>query len=328
MVDKKNVFEVGDIAAEAAAFDNRISSRVAAGFVPDLRRAIKCEHFYKSFWRDPQFIQLYVGRIVEGYLELLSNYCGPKQRILDVGCGAGYVSLELARNGHKVIAIDISEANIQIARQTLDDNPFVEGFGTLSYKHIPFHEVEGIYDVILFSVSLHHMPDVEGVVRRAMDLLCAGGYILCYEPCHERFREQDAAQVGLMRALLALTGNWYDPDEILPHLKSESSLSNYISGVQVEYVLERDPSEPEGQSPHDLEADGETMLSALRKYSDEIVYRPGFSFIYRLLGGIRGPDSRIKALADFFATYDRLAVDKYGLSPNHFYYLGKKKEKS
>jgi hypothetical protein len=102
-------------------------------------------------------------------------------------------------------------------------------------------------------------------------------------------------------------------------------MANYIQGVQTEYVMERDPSEPEGQSPHDLEADGETMLAALRKYSEEIVFRPGFSFIYRLLGGIRGPASRIEALADLLALYDRLAVDRYGLSPNHFYFLGRKK---
>ena len=325
MTDTKNSIEVGDIAAEAAAFDSRISERLVAGFVPDLRRAVKCEHFYKSFWRDPQFIQLYVGRIVEGYLELLSKHCGPKQRILDVGCGAGYVSLELARNGHDVVAIDISEANIKIARQTLADNPFVDGFGALSYEHLPFHMVEGSFDVVLFSVSLHHMPDVEGVVRRARELLRLSGHFLCYEPCHERFREQDAAQVGLIRAILALTGNWYDPSEVTPHLNSEASLANYISGLQTEYVMERDPSEPEGQSPHDLEADGATMLAALRRYSDEIVYRPGFSFIYRLLGGIRGSEQTIKALADFFAMYDRLAVEKYGLSPNHFYYLGRKK---
>ena len=327
MTNTKNTIDIGNIAAEAAAFDSRISGRIAAGFVPDLRRAIKCEHFYKSFWRDPQFIQLYVGRIVEGYIELLSKYCGAKQRILDVGCGAGYVSLELARNGHEVVAIDISEENIQIARKTLEENPFIEGFGSLNYEHLPFHMVEDTFDVVLFSVSLHHMPDVEGVVSRARELLRPGGYILCYEPCHERFREQDAAQVGLMRALLALTGNWYEPEEVLPYLNSEASLAKYISGVQVEYVLERDPNEPDGQSPHDLEADGETMLYALRKYSDEIIYQPGFSFIYRLLGGIRGPDLRIKALADFLAIYDRLAVDKYGLSPNHFYYLGRKKDK-
>lgn len=326
MTDKHDPIEVGDIAAEAAAFDKRISDRIAAGFVPDLRRAVKCDYFYKSFWRDPQFIHLYVGKIVEWYLELLARHCGLAQRILDVGCGAGYVSLELARNGHHVYAIDISAANIDIARRTLAENPFHDGFGSLRYEVLPFHQAQGSYDIVLFSVSLHHMPDAAAVVRRARELTRPGGHVLCHEPCHERFQESDAAQVALIRAILALTGHWYDPAEITPHLASDRTFADYVSAVRTEYVLERDPSEPQGQSPHDLEADGATMLAALRQNFDEIEYRPGFSFIYRLLGGIRGPEPVVSALADFLALYDRLAVERYGLTPNFFSFIGRRKD--
>lgn len=168
------------------------------------------------------------------------------------------------------------------------------------------------------------MPDPEGVAARARDLTRDGGYVLCYEPCHERFREQDAAQVALIRTLLSLTGHWYDEKEIATRLESDTSYAKYVSALQTEYVMERDINEPEGQSPHDLESDGATMLAALKRNYTEIEYREGFSFIYRLLGGIRGTDSQIEALAKFLALYDELAVRSYGLAPNHFYFLGKK----
>src|SRR4051794_20819968 len=103
---------------EALAFDRRIEERLRAGFVPDLRRAVKCEYFYKSFWRDPHFIDLVLGRRSAVYLELLAEFGGPHLEILDVGCGAGYFSLELARAGHHVTAIDVSASCIKAAQAT------------------------------------------------------------------------------------------------------------------------------------------------------------------------------------------------------------------
>ncbi|WP_158600022.1 class I SAM-dependent methyltransferase [Azospirillum cavernae] len=237
-----------NLAAEAAAFDQRIQERVAAGFVPDLRRMAPCDYFYKSFWRDPHFANLFVGWSVDRYLQLLSDRCGPGQRILDVGCGPGYVSLELARAGHHVTGIDISEANIDIARQTLAQNPWHEGFGSLDYQITPLHAVKGCWDVVLFSVSLHHMPDVAAAVAHAHTLVRPSGWLLTWEPCHDRFTERDAATVALVRTLLALTGHWYEPADIA-NLTDENSLAAHVRDVWSEYVFERDPSEPDGQSP-------------------------------------------------------------------------------
>jgi len=324
MTYSKSPFEVGDIAAEAAAFDKRINERVAAGLIPDLRRAVKCEHFYKSFWRDPLFIRLYLGKIVDVYLELLKRHCGQRLSILDVGCGPGYFSLELARHGYDVTAIDISGDAIEIAKKTLADNPYQDGFGSLHYATLPFHEAQGRYDVVLFSGALHHMPDLDNTVARARDLIRPGGHLLCYEPCHERFDERDAAQVALIRTILTLTGHWYDPNEVVPGTAGQSAFIRYVSALHTEYVMERDSNEPQGQSPHDLESDGMTMLAALRRTFEEVENRPGFSFIYRLLGGIRGTDEQIAALAKFLALYESVAVEKYSLAPNTFFFLGRR----
>jgi 2-polyprenyl-3-methyl-5-hydroxy-6-metoxy-1,4-benzoquinol methylase len=313
-----------DLAAEAAAFDQRIRERAEAGFIPDLRRAVPCDYFYKSFWRDPQFIRLFVGWSVEHYLSLLRSHCGEGLRILDVGCGSGYVSLELARHGHHVTAIDISEENIALARRTLADNPFTEGFGSLNYEVQPFHAVSGCWDVVLFSVSLHHMPDVESAVAHGHALLRPGGWLLTWEPCHDRFTERDAATVALVRTILALTGHWYDPSEIDGRLESEATLQGFVKEIRTEYIMERDRSEPEGQSPNDLSADGARILTALRHHFTEISYFPGYSYIYRLLGGIRGEPATVARLAEAIALFDRVGVQAYGQNSNHFFFLGQR----
>lgn len=313
-----------NLEAEANAFTRRISERVEAGFIADLRRAVKCEYFYKSFWRDPQFIDLYLGDISRAYLGFLDRHCGRGLRILDVGCGAGYMSLELAREGHHVTAIDISEGCIATAKAVLADNPFTEAFGSLEYRNCALDEADGTYDVVLFSVSLHHFPDVEAAVTKADAMLKPGGHFLCYEPCHERFLERDAAFVVLLRGLLSITGHWYDPDELIGPPGDDAAMARNIRDVRTEYVLERDKNEPDGQSPNDLEASGEEILAAVRRRFREVETRPGFSIIYRILGGLRGDEKIVSALAEFIAAFDRTAVREGYLNENHFYFIGRK----
>ncbi|MCP3905637.1 MAG: class I SAM-dependent methyltransferase [Planctomycetes bacterium] len=312
-----------DVAAEADAFDRRIRERVAAGFVPDLRRAVRCEHFYKSFWRDPQFIDLYLGRHVVAFLELIADHAGPSVRILDVGCGAGYVSLELARAGHHVHAIDVSSACIEIARETLATNPWPDGFGSLEYDECAFEDVDGQYDVVLFSGCLHHLPDVEAALERVAHHLRHGGHLLCGEPRHERWRVDDAAQVALIRALLSITGHWYEGAEHTEGLDDEEALRRYIDEIHEEFVHERDPHEA-GQSPHDNVSTGSEILAAARRRFQQVELRPTPSFIYRLLGGLRGDSEVVARLADFIAAYDRLGVSAGFLQPNGFIFMGRR----
>ncbi len=63
-----------NLKSEAAAFDKRIEERIKAGFIPDIRRAVKCEYFYKSFFRDPYFIKLYLGNEINYLIGRLKKF--------------------------------------------------------------------------------------------------------------------------------------------------------------------------------------------------------------------------------------------------------------
>jgi 2-polyprenyl-3-methyl-5-hydroxy-6-metoxy-1,4-benzoquinol methylase len=313
------------IKEEAEAFDKRISARVRAGFIPDLRLAQKCDYFYKSFWRDPHFIDLYLGKINQNYLKLLKAYSHEGASILDVGCGAGYMSIEIARNGYHITAFDISSECISEANKVLAENPFLDNFGSLNYSVHGLHEASGIFDVVLFSVSLHHMPDLYGALEKAKELLKPGGILLCYEPCHDQWRESDAAQVALMRLLLSMTGHWFENINSLNYANTPQDFEKYVNEVLIEYVEERDKNEAV-QSPHDNEATGAEMLNALRSSFEELHYEAGHSFIYRMLGGVRGLEEVITNVADLLGAYDQYSVKKGFMNPNGFYFVGKKIE--
>lgn len=308
--------------AEAAAFNQRISDRKSAGYVPDLRRAVKCDYFYKSFWRDPHFVRLYAGGVFDELLRMLRSHGRPGMSIIDIGCGPGYYSLELARNGYQVTAIDIAEKAIKTAKETLESSPKESGFGSLEYKVASLDQISGSFDAVVFTGVIHHFEDPRDVVDRALRLLAPGGVFFCYEPCHERWRQTDAAFVALIRAVLSATGNWYEP-EVAGWVSQPNGWQSYVAEIHEEYVSEKDKNE-RFQSPNDNASSGEQILEALRSRLTELEYKNQFSFIYRLLGGLRGPDSTVHALADLIAQFDRFAIEQGHMQPNTFFWVGRK----
>ena len=83
---------------EQEAFDHQIVERIKNGHVPDLRFNKKVKYFYNNVWRDPYLVKHTFGITVKLFNQILGN----ESKILEIGCGPGHMSLELARLGHKV----------------------------------------------------------------------------------------------------------------------------------------------------------------------------------------------------------------------------------
>jgi 2-polyprenyl-3-methyl-5-hydroxy-6-metoxy-1,4-benzoquinol methylase len=314
-----------DLKAEAQAFNARMAERLAAGLIPDLRRAVKCDYFYKSFWRDPYYVQLYLGDTFQRYLRQLQTHAAPGARVLDAGCGGGHFALELARNGYHVVGIDIADRAVQAARDASASNPFTDGFGSLEYRVMPIADVHDKFDAVLFSGVLHHISDVASVLDHVLDITNRGGLILGQEPTHELWRQDDAAQVALMRGLLSLTGHWYEPPGDGKHLFLAEGLGTWVDDIHTEYLLERDKSEPDGQSPHDLSSTGAEIMAEIGKRFQILEEGPMASFLYRMLGGLRGNDETTHRIADFLVMYERVGMERGFLKPNGWQFIARKK---
>lgn len=98
-------------------------------------------------------------------------------RLLDIGCGGGILSEEMARRGAQVTAIDLSESALQQAEQHA-----IESRLTIEYKHLSAEAlaaevIEGkrpAFDVVTCMEMLEHVPDPASIVN-AIGSLCATG---------------------------------------------------------------------------------------------------------------------------------------------------------
>ncbi|HEX2101085.1 MAG TPA: class I SAM-dependent methyltransferase [Candidatus Synoicihabitans sp.] len=118
------------------------------------------------------------------------------RRVLELGCGSGWLSLFLARAGYHVTGIDIAEDAITIAREAAQTCPaaMVE-FHVGDYETALRDQRAGCYDYVVFYDSLHHAEDEARAVATAYAALRQGGALLAFEPGEGHGRTADSRRV-------------------------------------------------------------------------------------------------------------------------------------
>jgi 2-polyprenyl-3-methyl-5-hydroxy-6-metoxy-1,4-benzoquinol methylase len=110
-------------------------------------------------------------------VKMLSSHLKSGMTVLELGCGTGYFTRELARSGADIIAIDVSPELLGIARanHSLPNIRYeVQNAYALSYPDAMFHSVVG-------SSILHHL-EIEEALRETRRVLKPGGTIYFTEP--------------------------------------------------------------------------------------------------------------------------------------------------
>ena len=118
-------------------------------------------------------------------LQLIKNHLRPGkgESILDLGCGTGRLSLELARqvgNQGKVIGVDPNKERVEVARKRLFDNnsvsvTFLDGLVYDAAKYGPF---DGVYA----NFVLHWVPqdNIQSTLRCIYECLKPGGRLVAH----------------------------------------------------------------------------------------------------------------------------------------------------
>jgi glycosyltransferase involved in cell wall biosynthesis/2-polyprenyl-3-methyl-5-hydroxy-6-metoxy-1,4-benzoquinol methylase len=107
-------------------------------------------------------------------------------KILDVGCGPGWVSEYFARIGYDMTGIDISDDLIQVARERIAALPYQVDQETPVRCRFLVHDIEAgplaeKFDAIICYDALHHFEVEQSVFRNLAAMLEIGGVLFVVE---------------------------------------------------------------------------------------------------------------------------------------------------
>ncbi|GAB4015889.1 class I SAM-dependent methyltransferase [Spirosoma koreense] len=122
-------------------------------------------------WNSELYTQkhAFVYQYGEGLLELLNPQ--PAERILDLGCGSGELTQQIADSGAQVVGIDASAEMLEKARSQF---PTLELY-PMSATDFSFSEP---FDAIFSNAVLHWVPEYESAVRQMAKALKPGGRLV------------------------------------------------------------------------------------------------------------------------------------------------------
>ena len=154
--------------------------------------------------RHPEQTNFFQNSILEKTVGEVCATLNPGSKILDLGCGTGYLSLGFLSRGHDVTGLDLSREMIQAFEDSIPA-------ALKPQAHLVVGDVEAFlsqnqdeYDVIILSAILHHLFDYESVLRQICARLSSGNRLLVFfEPLKQEVHSP--IKFALHRAL-----SWLD----------------------------------------------------------------------------------------------------------------------
>lgn len=108
------------------------------------------------------------------YVERAGSLAG--LAVLDVGCGGGLLAEAMARQGARVVGLDLTAELIEVARlHALEAGVSIEYRVESAEQHV--RAGAGRYDVVTCMEMLEHVPDPQAIVAALATLVRPGGHV-------------------------------------------------------------------------------------------------------------------------------------------------------
>ncbi|HSC26795.1 MAG TPA: class I SAM-dependent methyltransferase [Vicinamibacterales bacterium] len=160
----------------------------------------------------------YYRHEVHGPALLAASEPLPGRKVLDLGCGQGFFSRQLASRGAQVVGIDIAEELLRLARAREAQQALGIDYRTLSASDVARELPRGSFDLVTACMSLQDMADVSGALDGTAAVLRPGGRMVFSVPhpvTDTPFREWERDAAGRKRCL-ELSG-YFDTGQAMFH---------------------------------------------------------------------------------------------------------------
>lgn len=111
---------------------------------------------------------------------LLAMLPPPPAKVLECGCGTGWLSYFLAKRGYQCVGQDVSQEALDLARE----HPVFQSGETVRFECADFENMGDAnqYDAVIFYGSLYHAEDEQAAIDSAYRVLKKGGVFVSIEP--------------------------------------------------------------------------------------------------------------------------------------------------
>ena len=126
---------------------------------------------------DPQAYEHFMGRWSRRLSGPFLDFAGvkPNDRVLDVGCGTGVITIALAERGCTAVGIDASETYLEAARRERSHPNVRYELGDARQLHYS----DGSFDACVSTLAIDVIPEVDEVAAEMRRVTRPGGVAAC-----------------------------------------------------------------------------------------------------------------------------------------------------